>query len=190
VRLETSHGTIELELDAKKSPKTVENFLSYVKSGHYDGTIFHRVINDFMIQGGGFDSSMSEKKTGAPIRNEHGNGLKNVRGTIAMARTQNPHSATAQFFINLKDNDFLDKGDGYAVFGKVTAGLDVVDKIATAPTGSKMGHGDVPKMPIVIKKATHVVAAPPPASAPAEPKAPVDGAKSAKPGSVPEPKQP
>lgn len=159
VELETSLGNIRLELDPAKAPATVENFLEYVKAGHYDGTIFHRVINSFMIQGGGFDEQMSQKPTRAPIRNEANNGLKNEKYTIAMARTSDPNSATAQFFINTKDNDFLDyrapsgNGWGYAVFGKVIAGQDVVDAIEKVATGSQGMHSDVPTTPIVIKKA-------------------------------------
>ena len=157
VLLETSEGNITLELDAVKAPKTVANFVAYVKAGHYDGLIFHRVIKDFMVQGGGYGrDGRSEKPTSAPIQNEGGNGLHNVRGSVAMARTNDPHSATAQFFINHKDNAFLNAGDrgqwGYAVFGKVTEGMDVVDKIAITPTGAQ----DVPKTPIVIIKASIV----------------------------------
>jgi peptidyl-prolyl cis-trans isomerase A (cyclophilin A) len=154
VILQTSAGEIRLVLDAKKAPITVENFLSYVKSGHYDGTIFHRVIKGFMIQGGGMDEAMTERPTRSPIKNEHSNGLQNARGTISMARTSDPNSATAQFFINLVDNGALDAGDGYAVFGKVVGGMEVVDRIATVVTTSKAGHQNVPAKPIVIKKAT------------------------------------
>ena len=138
----------------------MENFLSYVSSGFYDGTIFHRVIDNFMIQGGGFDAEMSQKETEAPIENEANNGLKNLRGSIAMARTQDPHSATAQFFINVKDNDFLNhtgenmQGWGYAVFGKVAEGEDVLDKIRCVQTGSSAGHQDVPVEPIIIESVT------------------------------------
>ncbi|GAA2246482.1 MULTISPECIES: peptidylprolyl isomerase [Kitasatospora] len=159
VRLTTNFGDIDIELDAAKAPKSVENFLSYVRSGHYDGTIFHRVIAGFMIQGGGFTEGMSQKPTQAPIQNEADNGLTNVRYSIAMARTSDPHSATAQFFINVADNDFLNfkakntQGWGYTVFGKAVAGTDVVDKIAGVRTGSRGGHGDVPAEPIVIEKA-------------------------------------
>ena len=157
ILLETSEGNITLELDAVKAPKTVANFVAYVKAGHYDGLIFHRVIKDFMVQGGGYGKDgRSEKPTNAPIQNEGGNGLPNVRGSIAMARTNDPHSATAQFFINHRDNAFLNAGErgqwGYAVFGKVTEGMDVVDKIAVTPTGAQ----DVPKSPITIIKATIV----------------------------------
>ena len=159
IRLHTNHGTISLELDAARAPKTVENFLSYVKSGHYDGTIFHRVINGFMIQGGGFQPGMGQKPTQAPIQNEASNGLKNDKYTIAMARTSDPHSATAQFFINVADNAFLNhtaptgQGWGYCVFGKVTDGFDVVDKIKTVPTGRYGMHQDVPEADVVITKA-------------------------------------
>ena len=155
VRFATSMGDIVVELDAAKSPKTVANFLQYVKAGHYDGTIFHRVIDNFMIQGGGMSADMKEKETRRPIPLESKNGLLNDRGTIAMARTSDPNSATAQFFINVKDNAFLNQaqakdGNGYAVFGKVIEGMDVVDKIKGVPTGP----GDVPQQPVVIKKAT------------------------------------
>ncbi len=155
--LETSKGTIELELDGAKAPLSTANFVSYVKKGHYDGTIFHRVIPGFMIQGGGFTADMNQKPTEEPIANEASNGLKNDRGTIAMARTSNPNSATCQFFINLVDNKGLDApnpdGHGYAVFGKVTKGMDVVDAIAGAATGRVNGMGDVPKETITIKAA-------------------------------------
>ncbi|HCN31078.1 MAG TPA: peptidylprolyl isomerase [Verrucomicrobiales bacterium] len=155
--METSKGTIELELDAAKAPGTVANFVSYVKKGHYDGVVFHRVIPDFMIQGGGFTPDMEQKATDAPIQNEAKNGLKNARGSIAMARTPNPHSASSQFFINLKDNGFLDypggDGWGYCVFGKVSAGMEVVDQIAQVPTGTKSGHANVPTEPVLIKSA-------------------------------------
>ena len=155
VRLATSAGDIVVELDAAKSPKTVANFLEYVKAGHYNGTIFHRVIENFMVQGGGMGADMKEKETRPPIALESRNGLTNQRGTIAMARTSDPNSATAQFFINVKDNDFLNQvqardGNGYAVFGKVVQGMDVVDKIRVTPTGP----GDVPLQQVVIKKAT------------------------------------
>lgn len=157
VVMETSKGTIELELDRAKAPNTVANFVNYVKKGHYDGVIFHRVIPDFMIQGGGFTAEMDQKATDTPIENEAKNGLKNVRGSIAMARTSNPHSASAQFFINLKDNSFLDypgqDGWGYCVFGKVSAGLDVIDAIAKVPTSSKGGHQNVPTEAVLIKSA-------------------------------------
>ncbi len=159
VRIETSMGEICLELDAEKAPKTVENFLSYVNAGHYDGTIFHRVINGFMVQGGGMTEDMKEKPTNDPIENEADNGLTNDPYTVAMARTMDPNSATAQFFINVKKNDFLNftaktpQGWGYAVFGKVTKGHGVVNKMKAVATGSKAGHDDVPKEPITIIKA-------------------------------------
>ena len=160
ILMTTTVGPITLELDADNAPKTVENFLSYVSNGFYDGTIFHRVINNFMVQGGGFTADMEQKATQAPIENEANNGLKNARGTIAMARTQDPHSATAQFFINVQDNDFLNhtgenmQGWGYAVFGKVTEGEDVLDKIRCVQTGSQAGHQDVPVEPIIIESVT------------------------------------
>ena len=153
------HGVITLELDAAKAPKSVENFLAYVKKGHYDNTIFHRVIPGFMIQGGGFEPGMNQKPTGEQIKNEADNGLKNDRGTIAMARTQAPHSATAQFFINIADNDFLNfksadlQGWGYCVFGKVSDGMDVVDAIRKVKTGSSGFHQDVPKEDVIIERA-------------------------------------
>jgi peptidyl-prolyl cis-trans isomerase A (cyclophilin A) len=155
VKLVTTMGDIVIELDAAKAPKSTENFLAYVKSGHYDGTIFHRVINDFMIQGGGMTADMKQKPVRAPIPLESRNGLTNLRGSVAMARTSNPNSATAQFFISVKDNAFLDAanapdGNGYAVFGKVVAGMDVVDKIRAVPTGP----GDVPVQPVTIRSAT------------------------------------
>ena len=159
VEMTTSKGVIELELDAKNAPITVANFLEYVKSGHYDGTIFHRVIPGFVIQGGGLQSGMTEKATGTPIENEADNGLKNLTGAICMARTNEPHSATSQFFINLKDNSFLDHteksatGWGYAVFGRVTSGMDVVEAIAAVPTGNAGYHSDVPLEDIVLEKA-------------------------------------
>ncbi len=157
VVLTTNHGKITIELDADKAPKTVENFLAYVKAGHYDNTIFHRVINGFMIQGGGFEPGMKQKPTEEPIENEAANGLTNDCYTIAMARTNDPHSATAQFFINVKDNDFLNYAGpdnwGYCVFGKVTDGTDVVDAIRKVRTGSKGFHGDVPVEDVVIEKA-------------------------------------
>ena len=160
VLLKTNQGDITLTLDAAKAPKTVTNFLEYVKSGHYDGTIFHRVIDNFMIQGGGMTAGLKEKSSGAQIENEANNGLKNDRGTVAMARTSDPHSATAQFFINVNDNDFLNhtspsaQGWGYAVFGKVTDGLDVVDTIRKVKTGNSGFHQDVPKEDVVIEKAS------------------------------------
>ncbi|MEY3571477.1 MAG: peptidylprolyl isomerase [Burkholderiaceae bacterium] len=157
VVLTTNHGTITLELDVEKAPKSVENFVTYVKSGHYDGTIFHRVIDGFMIQGGGFDPDMKQKSTNDPIDNEAENGLKNDRYTVAMARTSDPHSATAQFFINVGDNEFLNypgsDGWGYAVFGKVTDGEDVVDAIRAVKTGRKSMFSDVPVETVVIEKA-------------------------------------
>ena len=158
--IETNLGNIELELDEKKAPITVKNFAGYAKSGHYNDTIFHRVINGFMIQGGGFTADMNQKPTKEPIRNEAMNGLKNARGTIAMARTMVVDSATSQFFINLVDNSFLDfrnpsaQGFGYAVFGKVTKGMEVVDQIAKVRTGSRGMHQDVPAEAVVIKKVT------------------------------------
>ena len=157
VKLQTSLGTITLELDAEHAPETVKNFLAYVESGHFNNTVFHRVIDGFMIQGGGFEPGMNQKPCGAPIRNEAGNGLKNERGTIAMARTSDPHSATAQFFINLKDNAFLNhtapsgQGWGYCVFGKVAQGLDVVHKIAKVKTGNSSFHQNVPVEPVMIE---------------------------------------
>ena len=160
VRLSTSLGDIDLELDRQAAPETVANFMAYAKDGFYDGTIFHRVIKGFMIQGGGFDAKMQQKPTRAPIRNEADNGLANRTGTIAMARTSNPHSATAQFFINVKDNDFLDhraksrKGWGYCVFGKVVSGMNVVRSIENVPTTSRAGMGDVPVSPVTIKQVT------------------------------------
>ena len=160
VTMETTKGTITLELDSDKAPDTVANFVAYAKAGHYDGTIFHRVIPGFMIQGGGFDSDMKQKSTNAPVKNEADNGLKNDTGTIAMARTSDPNSATAQFFINGKDNDFLNfksptpQGWGYTVFGKVTDGLDVVQTIERVPTGNKSGHQDVPLEEVVITRVT------------------------------------
>jgi peptidyl-prolyl cis-trans isomerase B (cyclophilin B) len=159
VRLHTSFGPITIALDADKAPKTVANFLDYVKKGHYDGTIFHRVINGFMIQGGGFAPGMKQKSTGAPVQNEAGNGLRNDAYTIAMARTSDPHSATAQFFINVADNTFLNhtaanaQGWGYCVFGKVTEGMDVVDRIKAVATGRSGMHSDVPQQDVLIERA-------------------------------------
>lgn len=157
VILTTNHGTIKLELDAEKAPKTVENFLAYVNSGHYDGTIFHRVIDGFMIQGGGFEPGMKQKPTNDPIENEAKNGLKNEPYTVAMARTSAPHSASAQFFINIKNNSFLDypgqDGWGYCVFGKVVEGMDVVDKIKSVKTTRAGMFADVPVENVVIEKA-------------------------------------
>ncbi|MCB1994455.1 MAG: peptidyl-prolyl cis-trans isomerase [Burkholderiaceae bacterium] len=155
VRLATSAGDIVVEVDAAKAPKSAENFVAYVKAGHYDGTIFHRVIDGFMIQGGGFTKDMAQKPTRPPIPLEAGNGLSNQRGTLAMARTGDPNSATAQFFINVVDNPRLDSyGGGYAVFGRVIAGMDVVDKIRTVPVGNRAGHQNVPLEPVTITKAT------------------------------------
>lgn len=159
IKLQTNHGDIVLRLDAEKAPLSTANFAQYVDSGHYDGTIFHRVIANFMIQGGGFTPDMKQKATKAPIKNEWKNGLKNVRGAVAMARTQVADSATSQFFINVVDNAFLDDardGAAYAVFGKVVAGLDVVDKIRKVPTATRAGHGDVPTKEVVITKASRV----------------------------------
>lgn len=159
VRLTTNHGDIVLELDAQAAPQTVENFLMYVKEGFYAGTIFHRVIQDFMIQGGGVTADLRKKRPHEPIQNEADNGLRNVRGTVAMARTSHPHSATSQFFINTVENSYLehqaksDKGWGYCVFGKVVEGMDVVDAIESAPTTTKQGWRDVPVEPVVIEKA-------------------------------------
>ena|SRR5690554_6699045 len=158
VKLHTNLGVITLELNSEKAPETVANFLNYAKNGHYDGTIFHRVINGFMIQGGGFEPGMKQKPTLEPIKNEADNGLENRIGTVAMARTQDPHSATAQFFINIADNDFLNfrsadaRGWGYCVFGEVTEGMDVVEKIKSVPTGSSGFHQDVPSADIVIQR--------------------------------------
>jgi peptidyl-prolyl cis-trans isomerase B (cyclophilin B) len=157
--LETTHGDIEIELNADKAPVTVENILAYVRDGFYDGTIFHRVIKGFMIQGGGFNQDMTQKATNPPFKNEADNGLTNDRGTIAMARTSDPNSATAQFFINHKDNGFLNysapttQGWGYCVFGKVVNGMDVVDAIANVSTSNQGGHGDVPTEAVIINKA-------------------------------------
>lgn len=160
ITMQTNKGVITLELDGDKAPDTVANFVAYANAGHYDGTIFHRVIPGFMIQGGGFDAEMNQKSTNAPVKNEANNGLKNVNGSIAMARTNDPHSATAQFFINVKDNSFLDhtaptpSGWGYAVFGNVTDGMDVVTTIEKVPTGNRAGHQDVPLEAVVIEKVT------------------------------------
>jgi cyclophilin family peptidyl-prolyl cis-trans isomerase len=156
VVMKTSKGSITIELDAQAAPKTVENFLNYTRSGHYNGTIFHRVISNFMIQGGGFTPDMNQKRTNAPILNESSNGLSNKKYTIAMARTNVPDSATSQFFINVTDNDFLDKANsrdrvGYCVFGKVTSGSDVVEAIKTVATTTKNGHGDVPVEAVTIE---------------------------------------
>lgn len=160
ITLHTNQGDITIELDIKNTPKTAANFLQYARSGFYDGTIFHRVINNFMIQGGGFDTSMRQKKTERPIENEANKGAQNKTGTVAMARTSDPHSATAQFFINIVNNDFLNfkdesvNGWGYCVFGTVTGGLDVIEKIKKAKTTAKLGHQDVPVENIVIEKVT------------------------------------
>jgi peptidyl-prolyl cis-trans isomerase A (cyclophilin A) len=159
VKLDTSMGEIVIELDAAKAPRSVANFLEYVRAGHYNGAVFHRVIPNFMIQGGGFDAEMNQKPTRAPIPLESKNGLTNVRGSVAMARTSVPDSATAQFFINLKDNAFLDSantpdGTGYAVFGKVVSGMDVVDKIWAVPTANKGPYQNVPVTPVLIRKAS------------------------------------
>lgn len=162
VKMDTNHGTIMLELDADNAPNTVANFLTYANEGFYDGTIFHRVISNFMIQGGGFTDDMNQKTTHDPIKNEANNGLSNVTGSIAMARTGDPHSATAQFFINVKDNDFLNfssetpQGWGYAVFGKVTEGMDVVNKIKDVSTTTKGPYQDVPAETVIIEKVTVV----------------------------------
>lgn len=162
VDLQTTAGTIRVELDDAKAPASAKNFIDYVEKGHYDGTVFHRVIKGFMVQGGGFGPGLTNKQTGAPIANEANNGLKNARYTVAMARTNAPHSATAQFFINVADNAFLDfksespQGWGYAVFGKVVSGQDVVDKIESVKTGSRGMHDDVPLDDVVIEKATVV----------------------------------
>mgnify|MGYP003382049914 CR=1 FL=1 len=158
VTLHTNMGDITLELDAAKAPKTVENFLAYARDGFFDGTIFHRVIGNFMIQGGGMTADMKQKPTRAPVDNEANNGLKNSIGTVAMARTNDPHSATAQFFINVADNEFLNhkaptgQGWGYAVFGKVSSGMDVVERIKGVPTGTSGHHQDVPQDPVVIER--------------------------------------
>jgi peptidyl-prolyl cis-trans isomerase B (cyclophilin B) len=160
ITIQTNHGAITIELDVKNTPKTAENFLTYAKEGFYDNTIFHRVIDGFMIQGGGFDEKMQHKDGLDPIQNEANKCLPNKRGTLAMARTSDPHSASSQFFINLKDNDFLNfssestNGWGYCVFGKVIDGMDVVDKIKQVKTGSRAGHQDVPTEPVIIEKVT------------------------------------
>jgi peptidyl-prolyl cis-trans isomerase B (cyclophilin B) len=162
VDLETSAGTIRVELDDEKAPETVKNFLTNVENGHYDGTVFHRVIKGFMVQGGGFEPGMSQKPTGSTIKNEASNGLKNDKYTLAMARTSAPHSATAQFFINAADNEFLNfksetpQGWGYAVFGRVVSGQDVVDAIEKVRTGNRGGHADVPLDDVTITRATVV----------------------------------
>ncbi len=162
VNMSTSAGELRIELDDVRAPLSVANFLSYVRAGHYDGTVFHRVIKTFMVQGGGFEPGMQQKPTQSPIQNEANNGLRNDRYCLAMARTSAPHSATAQFFINTVDNDFLNfssessQGWGYAVFGKVVAGTEVVDAIAAVPTGNRGGHGDVPLTDVLILKAVEV----------------------------------
>lgn len=162
VEMQTSAGTLRIELDDEKAPRTVQNFLEYVRKGHYDGTIFHRVIKGFMLQGGGFDADMQQKPTAAPIQNEANNGLKNKRYTLAMARTSAPHSASAQFFINTVDNGFLDftaesaQGWGYAVFGRVVDGTEVVDAIEKVRTGNKAGHADVPLEAVTIVRAVAI----------------------------------
>ncbi|HEY3433734.1 MAG TPA: peptidylprolyl isomerase [Rhodocyclaceae bacterium] len=159
IKLHTNHGVISIELDAEKAPKSAQNFIDYVEAGHYNNTIFHRVIKDFMIQGGGFEPGMKQKPTREEIENEANNGLKNLRGTIAMARTSDPHSATAQFFINTVDNEFLNfkaenaNGWGYCVFGKVVDGLDVVDAIRAVKTGRSGFHQDVPEEDVIIERA-------------------------------------
>ena len=162
IKLHTNHGVISIELNTAETPKTAQNFIDYVKASHYDNTIFHRVIKNFMIQGGGFEPGMNQKACNAPVENEANNGLKNKRGTLAMARTNDPHSATAQFFINTVDNDFLDfksptgSGWGYCVFGEVVEGLDVVDKIRGVKTGNKGFHQDVPSEDVIIEKAEEI----------------------------------
>ncbi|MDY0207568.1 MAG: peptidylprolyl isomerase [Pseudomonas sp.] len=162
IKLHTNHGVITLKLFADKAPETVANFIQYVKDGHYDNTIFHRVISNFMIQGGGFDTDMKEQTTRDSIKNEANNGVSNKLGTVAMARTMEPHSASAQFFINVNDNDFLDhsapttQGWGYAVFGEVVEGMDIVEAIKNVKTGSKNGHQDVPVEAVIIEKAEFI----------------------------------
>jgi len=162
VRLETNHGDIVIELDESRAPTTATNFLAYVEDGFYDGTLFHRVIDGFMVQGGGLLPGMRPKPAGSPIRNEANNGLRNVRGTVAMARTSDPHSATAQFFVNVVDNAFLDfrsedaNGWGYCVFGQVVEGMDVVDRIKAVPTTARAGHRDVPVEDVTIQRASAV----------------------------------
>ena len=162
IKISTTFGDMTLELDSENAPKTVANFLEYVREGFYDGTIFHRVIDNFMVQGGGFDTNMQQKATKAPVENEADNGLKNEFGTIAMARTMDPHSATAQFFINVSNNEFLNhsgknmQGWGYAVFGKVTEGSEVLDKIRAVATTSRNGHQDVPVDPVIIESIVEI----------------------------------
>jgi peptidyl-prolyl cis-trans isomerase A (cyclophilin A) len=156
IRFETSHGDFTIELYEEDAPQTVANFLRYVDEGFFEGTIFHRIVPGFVIQGGGLTSDLSQKKTNPPVKNEAGNGVRNQRGTLSMARTDEIHSATSQFFVNLADNDFLDQRPGqygYAVFGHVTEGMDVIDKIAKLPTGKRKGHSDVPTQDVVIKSA-------------------------------------
>ncbi len=163
IKISTTFGDMTLELDADNAPKTVANFLDYVREGFYDGTIFHRVIDNFMVQGGGFDTNMQQKATKTPVENEADNGLKNEFGTIAMARTMDPHSATAQFFINVSNNEFLNhsgknmQGWGYAVFGKVTEGSEVLDKIRAVATTSRNGHQDVPVDPVIIESIVEIL---------------------------------
>jgi cyclophilin family peptidyl-prolyl cis-trans isomerase len=162
IRFETSHGDFTVELYEEDAPQTVANFLRYVDEGFFDGTIFHRIVPGFVIQGGGLISDMSQKKTHPPVKNEAGNGVRNQRGTLSMARTDEIHSATSQFFVNLSDNDFLDQRPGqygYAVFGHVTEGMDVIDKIAKVPTGKRKGHSDVPTQDVTIKSARRLDAA-------------------------------
>jgi cyclophilin family peptidyl-prolyl cis-trans isomerase len=162
IRFETSHGDFTVELYEEDAPQTVANFLRYVDEGFFDGTIFHRIVPGFVIQGGGLTSDMSQKKTNPPVKNEAGNGVRNQRGTLSMARTDEIHSATSQFFVNLSDNDFLDQRPGqygYAVFGHVTEGMDVIDKIAKLPTGKRKGHSDVPTQDVTIKSARRLDAA-------------------------------
>jgi cyclophilin family peptidyl-prolyl cis-trans isomerase len=162
IRFETSHGDFTVELYEEDAPQTVANFLRYVDEGFFDGTIFHRIVPGFVIQGGGLTSDMSQKKTHPPVRNEAGNGVRNQRGTLSMARTDEIHSATSQFFVNLADNDFLDQRPGqygYAVFGHVTEGMDVIDKIAKVSTGKRKGHSDVPTEDVLIKTARRIDAA-------------------------------
>jgi len=161
IRLHTNKGAIDIELDHENAPKSSENFIAYVDSGHYDNTIFHRVIPGFMVQGGGFTEDMQQKPSGTPIENEAANGLANDTGTLSMARTSDPHSATSQFFINVNDNKFLNKdqspdGWGYAVFAKVVAGMETVMEMSTLPTGNRMGHGDVPLEAIIIERAEKI----------------------------------
>jgi peptidyl-prolyl cis-trans isomerase A (cyclophilin A) len=190
VVLTTSLGKIKIGLHKDKAPITVDNFIKYVHSGHYDGTIFHRVMPNFMIQGGGLDPDMTERPTRPPIKNEARNGLRNSRGTVAMARVDDPNSATSQFYINVKDNHALDfgiRGAGYAVFGEVLEGMDVVDKIVSVPTSSKGIHENVPETPVVIKTAREVPAAAPVSPAPASAAPPSPKAASPSPAGSPKP---